>query len=697
MAGAEAEAAEHQHTASDNEGSDGEAAHEGEHRPAGLARLMSGPSDTAAAAAAQAAAPMMIDDWGAEMVGAAAAAAAADTAAARAAPFPGQLPAAAAGGTDGGADDALLVSPGNTTPCWTEVVGAGFASADPAWQAARMDLQLQQQLAGPDSLDHAAAAAQAAASTRVERIYSSKRSWVTQQIATPAVRSRATTPGDSAVTLTSEQEQQQRPQRTASGLPGAAGPAGSEGCGFPGLFSAPTACLAAAGGAGPGGVSAACEMHTSLHLCDSNRLAAGRQGGSDWQQHEAAVTGSKRKSSPGSIQQGPLEPSSAAGQAVPRSDKLVMSSTAALTCPAAAAPQAAAAQAAHQAAVPDQGAAGGAELAQQGAAQRQPQDGQELEGVQKRQKLEEGVAGVALNAAAADAGVHPQATFAALDATQGAVSELLAAGHAGRLAPIRLAPAPIDRAAAAAQMPPPAAHTRPHAATPAVAGNASSETKLAAAAGGAALQVPAPAAAVSVPASAAPTWDITAAGAPGASAGPASLLPQQAQQQQLWRLANGAHQLPPVLGAAGLVGGPLPSAGMGLPLPLLLQGLPGLPGIPAQQQQQLGLAGLWPAAPPAMRPWGVAPAVAAALAARPLAPAQAVGALPGGGLLPSFAAGLPGLHAHHPLVAALNGARAVLFGGPGGEAVPGGGGAGNAGGGRRHQGEGSEQADSCLP
>lgn len=646
VAGADADMAEHLHTASDNEGSDGEAAEEAEHQPPRLGRLRIGPSD----AAAPATAPMMVDGWGAQ------GAAAAQTAAGCSAPLAAQPPAAAAG-TDGGADDALFVSPGNTTPCWAEVVGAGFASADPAWQAARMDLQLQQQLAGPNSLAPAAAgAAQAATSARVERIYNSKRSWVTQQIATPTISTRAPTPCDSGVTGALTCEEQRPLQRSSSGLPGAAGPTGSEGCGFPGLFQAPTGCLAAAGGAAAGGTSAACEMHTCLHLCDSNRLAAGKQGVTGSQQ-QAAQAGGKRKRT------GPLEPSSAAaGQAVSRCDALVSTpGTTLLTC-LTAVPQAAAAQPAQQATVPEQPAL-------QDAAHRQPQD-ERLEGAEKRQKLGGGVADAAVRGAAADAPVHPQATPAAPNTGLSAVSGFAAAGHAGTLAPIRLAPAPIDSAAAAAQMPPPAAHMRPHSA------------------------VPAPTAAVSTQAYGVPPLDVKAASTAATAAGPASLLPLQAQQQQLWRPASGVHQLPPGIAAAGVVGGALPGAGMGLPLPLLLQGLSGLPGIATQQQQQLSLAGLWPAAPSALRPWGVGPAVAAALAAPPLSPAQAVGALPGGSLLPPFATGL---HAHHTLVAALTGARGVLFGGPGGGAVPGGGGAGPAEGGRRPRAEGSEQADSCLP
>jgi hypothetical protein len=107
-----------------------------------------------------------------------------------------------------------------------------------------------------------------------------------------------------------------------------------------------------------------------------------------------------------------------------------------------------------------------------------------------------------------------------------------------------------------------------------------------------------------------------------------------------------------------------------------LAGLPQLLAQQKQQQQQLGLAGLWPPAA-ALRPWGPLtgmPMSAALAAARPLAPVAGLGVLPAAALPP---AGLPGsaallapfavagLHAHHPLVAALNGAGAALFAGAG--------------------------------
>lgn len=727
---------------------------------------------------------MLVDDWAIEM--AATEAGQAADAAEHAAPSPAEAePAVAAAGMDVGADaDALLVSPGSAAPCWAEVAGAGFASADPAWQAASMDFQQQQQLQQQGGVLAAeAAVVHGAASTRVERIYSSKRSWVTQQIATSTSTARAATPCDSAVTGTAAYEQmsedckQWRLERSSSGLPGAAGPAGSEGCGFPGLFSAPTACLAAAGGAA-GSISAAREMHTCPLLCDSNRLVggAGPGPGSGLRVQQAAVAGSKRKS-PGSTQHGPLEPSSAAAAAavsrcgsLPSSQALTFP-TASLTvlalgpesavqasCAPAAAGVSVAAPAQHaEVAAPEETTAQDDVAMQTDTAPAGQEQVAQLEGAQKRQKLEAGAGVDTAAAATAEAPVPLQAIPAAFNAILGAVSSgVAAAGHAGVG---RLAPAPSDKAAAAAQMPPPAAHLRPHSATstdapgsgcsavkaaqasPAVAAPAApvggagpaSAPASAAVSGDASLQAPAmsaaPVVAVNMTAPVEPPSHpagLASSSASGAAlpslqalSGSLPLLPQPGQQQlqpslaqqQLWRLlaGNAAHQLPLGVGAPGVVGGVVPGAGLGLPLPL--QGLPSLPGIAAQlpqlltQQQQhtqLGLAGLWPTAPAALRPW------AAAVGARPLAPAQGVGVgvlpsavLPGGGLLAPFAAGLQGLHAHHPLVAALNGAGAVLFGGSGADAgglMAGAGGGGFAGGGgRRHQGEGSEQADSCLP
>lgn len=797
-AGAEPEVAEQQHTASDHEGSEGETAEDAEQRP-GLSHLLSGSPE----AAADAAEPMLLDDWAGEMQ-------TADAACAEPAPTPTSAAPAAAGPDSltedkSGSDPVMLVSPGNAAHCWAEVVGAGgYDGAEATWQQ-----PAQQQVpssaaqpagfpaatatgAGPQQQAQArpklavgvltyarggkglAAAAEAlahdAAASRVERIYSSKRSWVTQQLATPTASIPIATPCDSATTgppplpppcdgLPGALAQEQLSlQRSASGLPGAAaGPCASDGGsgGFPGLFSAPTGCLAAASSGAERAATVAREMHTCLHLCDSNRIAAGSKG----VVVQSAVAGSKRKST-GSCDQEAQKPSSAAAAAAASHYGSLGSSQVPLlpfaaaalahqelpaTVPASgaqmawqavsgaqqplAAGAAAPAAAAAQEAVPASTTLPSVDISRQPCQQQQfaPTDSK------KRQKLES-TAGASV---APQQEVSAQAPVPALDAGIGVAGGNAASFDAVKLPTIRLAPAPVDSAAAAAQMPPPPAHPRPLSATAAAAAGAGILVMAVSgaaphdddAAGGALAAGTAPAqTSVGVPAAAGGVTSasiaipavsaavLSAVNAPALNIG---MLLQQAQQQmqvqpapqqqqqQAWRLASAAQQLP--LGAVGsnaglAVGGVVPgAAGFGLNLPALV----GLPGLAAQlphlltqqqqQQQQLGLVGLWQAAPAAFRPWGL-PAAVVASAGRPLAPAQTIGVLPPAVLAP-FAAGL---HVPHPLVAAaaLNGAG-VLFGGLRADGVGahrGGGAGGTGGGGRRRQAaEGSEQADSCLP
>jgi len=694
--------------------------------------------------------------------------------------------AAADGGADGHGDRVLLMSPGNAASCWAEVVGAGFGNADIAWQAQQRSSQaltsaLQQQAgkqpaaaqqtAGDTAADEAAGGACAGGLTRVERLYSSKRSWVTQQFEGACTSSHlaAAVPCDSTNTGpllcegVQELLQQHRQRSSCSNLPGAAGPSSSDGGGFPGLFSAPIGCLDAAG-AGPvwsGGVLR--DPHTCLYHCDSNRLAGSKQ------QAQLLTQGASKRQRSTTADKGPREPSSAAAAAttvaalptaVMRSGSLTSSQlllspavsgvlppltgdTAAagherLPAPASTmvAPLASAAPVASQAVAagtaaaaaiqPTDGRSQAADASRN--LERQPQGGVAEPGsCSKRQRV--GTSRESAQIVAEPMLLNPVGAQGDVDmaAAAGASGGGAAAAHggSGRVSHMWLAPPPpVDHAAAAAQMPPPAAHPRPHSATstgapaalvgPLPAGLlAAGLARLAEAPAAPAVQPCAAVAAGSVPAAALSLPMLH--GPAGMQALSVNLLLQQAQQQlqlqpalqqqqQVWRLVTAAQQLPLGLGVPGVP--PAVAAG------LQLQGLSGAVGHTGQQQPQLGLAGLWPAAPAALRPWGV-PAVAAAVAAastpRPLAPTQAVGglhgpALPGGAFLPPFgAAGFPPGHPAGVMMAAaaLNSAGGVFFGGPGaalgGLRPPGGAGVGASGAGRRHQAEGSEQADSCLP
>lgn len=744
--------AEQQHTASDHEvmSDDGDTAEDGKHHQPELRRLMSGgPSDAPAAATPppplQPTDAMAVDAWGggADGQGAAAAANAAGAAAA-AADGAGVGEGAAA---DNRSDAVLMVSPGiAAASCWADT-SAGFGSGEFAWQAqqqAGQYLSMGTATHGgallPSAAGLAASAAAAAAAEcvhganirRVERLYSSKRSWVTQQqLEGPVSSDPAVTPCDSGAgeheqlgdtQLGQGRKPARQLQRFGSGLPGAAAPCASNGGGFPGLFSAPTGCLdAAAGCAGGAAGAAARDMHTNLHLCDSNRLAGGRQqqpSTAAVRQQGVVLAGSKRAFG-SSLDCGPLEPSSAAALAAASrcgsltSSQLLLSPGAAAAVYLGAPAGAAGGQQATTSVTPCDAQQGGtaATLRTQTAATgnapacaaASAQEGTQCQAV-KRQKLDDsnntplGAAQQPAVDGLQDASlVHPGAVMS--NAGVGMGGGNTSAPAPGQLS--RLAAPPLDRAEAAAQMPPPAAHPRPHSAT-------------SSAALGPLAAVVSAAAAAAAPAAAAQAWFGALAGSAAAAGASATMGPSMAatgvvgsegvpaldirlllqQAQQL--------QLQPALASMG--GLPAGAAGIGLQLQGLAAGLSGvaahLPPLLSQQHQhqpQLGFAGLWPmAAPAALRPWGppnVAAAVAAAANATQPLPPQAVGMLPPAGLPPSAFLASPfgpafGLHpAAHPGVimaaAALNGANA-------GPRAP------TGGGGRRHQAQqGSEQADSC--
>lgn len=702
--------------------------------------------------------------------------------------------AAAANGGDDDDDDAVLddksdpvllpTPPDNDAAYgWAEALGTSFGSAAPGWQAQQQQsMQLpcghvsastQQQQEQQEHVvaynpsviaaDAAAAGAGAGATTnsqgarhsRVERLYSSKRSWVTQQLEGLCCSDLLVAAQcDSANTGTMQDHMEQPQQQQQNGhqqqhlggcsVPGAAGPCASDGGGFPGLFHAPTGCLDAAGTNSARAASASREMHTCLHSCDSNRFGGSSSQvappgcADDAMQHTAAAAGSKRKSHPGAAGDAHVELSSAVTPAAGlsraclapeasslHSRQVLVSQAAAQAATGsstvaqqvagvsaiAGAPTSTALQAstAAQQVGPVVGPASNAAAASEGGPAAAPALDHDVEGAadghedNKRRKLDtwnaaalpaEGASAEAPAAAAAVAPVTSTDVQAGVQPGDGA--GVAVGSGCGQQA--RLAPAPLDSAAAAAQMPPPAAHPRPQ--PVAAEGAAALAAALPDQGGLPAALAALPAMSSSAQLTAASACAMTTTSMQAATA--MELFLQQARQQQqqqhlllqpqFQQLVTAAQQLPLALGLPGLA-----PAAAGLQLPAGA----------APSQQHLGLAGLLAAAaantPAGHRPWGV-PSMAAAVAAARAAPPPPL-ALPGG-LLPAAALSplAAALSPHHVglnpvMMAALNGAGAVLFG-PAAGAVgyrPVGEGGGGAAAGRRHQAPGSEQADSCLP